>query len=97
MFIGANPIKIVFVDGKFAPKKSDDLDVSGLSVERLSIINKLDLHWAKDLYGRYEKLSQESVARPLAAYNTAYADEGVVIHVSEQIERPINIIYEQYL
>ena len=76
MFIGSNPIKIVFVDGKFAPKKSDDLD------------------WAKDLYGRYEKLSQDSVARPLAAYNTAYADEGVVINVSERIERPINIIYE---
>ena len=94
MFTGANPIKIVFVDGKFAPEKSDDLDVSGLSVERLSIINKLDLHWAKDLYGRYEKLSQVSVARPLAAYNTAYADEGVVINVSERIERPVNIIYE---
>ena len=94
MFTGANPIKIVFVDGKFAPEKSDDLDISGLSVERLSIINKLDLHWAKDLYGRYEKLSQVSVVRPLAAYNTAYADEGVVINVSERIERPINIIYE---
>jgi len=94
MFTGANPIKIVFVDGEFAPEKSDELDVSGLSVERLSTINKLDLHWAKDLYGRYEKLSQVSVPRPLAAYNTAYADEGVVIHVSEQIERPINIIYE---
>ena len=40
MFTGANPIKIVFIDGKFAPEKSDDLNVSGLSVERLSIINK---------------------------------------------------------
>ena len=86
MFTGANPIKIVFVDGKFAPEKSDDLDISGLSLERLSIINKLDLHWAKDLYGRYEKLSQVSVDRPLAAYNTAYADEGVVINVSECID-----------
>ncbi len=55
MFTGANPIKIVFVDGKFAPKKSADFEVSGLSVERLSIINKLDLHWAKDLYGKYGK------------------------------------------
>ncbi len=94
MFTGVNPIKIVFVDGKFAPKKSADFDVSGLSIERLSIIKKLDLHWAKDVYGKYEKLSQESITRPLAAYNTAYADEGVVIHVSERIERPINIIYE---
>ena len=94
MFAGTNPIKITFVDGKFAPEKSDELDLTGLSVERLSKINNLDLHWVKDLYGRYEKLSQVSVPRPLAAYNTAYADEGVVIHVSERIERPINIIYE---
>ena len=94
MFKDANPVKIVFVDGKFSPEKSDELNISGLSVECLSAITNLDLHWATELYGKYEKLSQVSVLRPLAAYNTAYADEGVVIHVSERIERPINIIYE---
>ena len=37
-------------------EKSDKLILSGLSIERLDTIKKLDLHWAKELYGGYEKL-----------------------------------------
>ena len=94
IFKSVSPLKIVFVDGKFSPEKSDEFILSGLSIERLDTIKKLDLHWAKELYGRYEKLGQLSVSRPLAAYNTAYANEGLIIHVTDRVECPINIIYE---
>ena len=94
IFKSVSPLKIVFVDGKFSTEKSDELILSGLSIERLDTIKKLDLHWAKELYGRYEKLGQLSVCRPLAAYNTAYSNEGLIIHVTDRVERPINIIYE---
>ena len=94
IFVSANPVKIVFVNGVFAPEKSDKFDTSKISIEQLSDVTELDFHWAKDIYGRYEKLSQDPVSRPLATYNTAFANDGIVIHVKDCIERPINIMYE---
>ena len=94
IFVIANPVKIVFVNGVFAPEKSDKCDASEIAIEQLSDVKELDFHWAKDIYGRYESLSQDPVPRPLAAYNTAFANDGIVIHVKDCIERPINIIYE---
>ena len=94
IFVSANPVKIVFVNGVFAPEKSDKFDTSEISIEQLSDVTGLDFHWAKDIYGRYEKLGQDPVSRPLATYNTAFANDGIVIHVKDCIERPINIMYE---
>ena len=94
IFVIANPVRIVFVNGVFAPEKSDKCDTPEIVIEQLSDVKQLDFHWAKDIYGRYESLSQDPVPRPLAAYNTAFAIDGIVIHVKDCIERPINIIYE---
>ncbi|MEC3862976.1 Fe-S cluster assembly protein SufD [Mesobacterium sp. TK19101] len=84
-------LKIVFVDGVFDPDASDDLSLEGVSIDRLS--DKADIHWAKDLYGTLEARGQTPVQRPLAALNTAFATDGVLIHVTATPSKPINLIY----
>jgi len=86
-------LKIVFVDGVFDPEASDDLALEGLKIERLSEAASVDIHWAKDLYGVLETRGQTPVARPLAALNTALATDGVVIHVTGKVSKPVNLVY----
>lgn len=86
-------LKVVFVDGVFDAQESDDLSLEGVSVERLADIVDQDIHWAKDLYGTLEERGQTPVARPLAALNTAFAEDGVVIHVTGKPSKPISLIY----
>ncbi|MGJ8626454.1 MAG: Fe-S cluster assembly protein SufD [Sulfitobacter sp.] len=85
-------LKVVFVDGVFDPQASDDLALEGLSIERLSTSDS-DLHWARDLYGTLETNGQTPVARPLAALNTAFASDGVLIHVTGKPSKPVSLIY----
>ena len=49
----------------------------------------------KDLYGTLEKNGQTPVARPLAALNTAFAADGVLIHVTDKVSKPVNIVYRR--
>ncbi len=104
VFDAINPLTLVFVDGVFDADASDDLSVEGASIELLSTASELDLHWAKSVYGVLESASNNAerrkgaalfkpVARPLAALNTAIAGEGVLIHVTGNVERPIRISY----
>ncbi|PVA08265.1 Fe-S cluster assembly protein SufD [Thalassorhabdomicrobium marinisediminis] len=86
-------LKVVFVDGVFDAEASDDLSLEGLSIERLSQVTGADIHWAKELYGTLEARGQDPVDRPLAALNTAYATDGVVIHVTGRVSKPVNLIY----
>ncbi|APX11527.1 SufB/SufD family protein [Tateyamaria omphalii] len=83
-------LKIVFVDGVFDADKSDDLTLAGVRIDRLA--DSADVHWAADLYGTLEG-NGHYVPRPLAALNTAYATDGVLIHVTGKAEKPINFIY----
>ncbi|KIC48768.1 SufD family Fe-S cluster assembly protein [Tateyamaria sp. ANG-S1] len=83
-------LKIVFVDGVFDAAQSDDLTMSGVRIDRLA--DSADIHWAADLYGTLEA-NGHYVQRPLAAMNTAYATDGVLIHVTDKAEKPINFIY----
>ena len=85
-------LKIVFVDGVFDAEASDDLSLEGVKIERLAEATS-DLHWARDLYGALEKRGQDPVARPLAAANTAFATDGVLIHVTGEVSKPISLIY----
>ena len=85
-------LKIVFVDGAFDADASDDLSLENVVIERLAA-TLVDIHWAKDLYGRLESKGQSPVARPLAALNTAFATDGVLIHVTGPVSKPINLIY----
>ncbi|MBT8171037.1 Fe-S cluster assembly protein SufD [Phaeobacter gallaeciensis] len=93
MFSTFDRLKIVFVDGIFDPEVSDDLSLEGVEIDRLEDICCTDIHWAKDLYGVLEERGQSPVQRPLAALNTAFAADGVAIHVTGKPSKPISLIY----
>ncbi|MEM6887702.1 MAG: Fe-S cluster assembly protein SufD [Pseudomonadota bacterium] len=91
-FDGIERLQIVFVDGVFDADASDDLSGEGLTIERLAEA-KSDIHWARDIYGKLEANGQTPVRRPLAALNTAFATDGVLIHVTGKISKPVNLSY----
>ncbi|WP_108484116.1 Fe-S cluster assembly protein SufD [Oceaniglobus ichthyenteri] len=86
-------LKIVFVDGVFDADASDDLTLAGVEIERLETAAQADIHWARDLYGVLESRGQTPVARPLAALNTAFSTDGIVIRVTGQAARPVSLVY----
>ncbi len=86
-------LKVVFVDGVFDPGASDDLSLAGIEIERLETAAAADIHWARDLYGQLETRGQTPVQRPLAALNTAFASDGVVIRATGRAAKPVNLIY----
>jgi Fe-S cluster assembly protein SufD len=92
-FSAIDCLKIVFVDGVFDPAQSDDLALSGVGIERLALAGDADIHWAQGLYGVLEERGQAPVHRPLAALNSAYATDGILIRVTGQAARPISLIY----
>jgi Fe-S cluster assembly protein SufD len=92
VFDGVDRLRIVFVDGVFDPDASDDLSLEGITIERLATADS-DLHWAKNLYGVLETRGQTPVARPLATLNTAFATDGVLIHVTGKPSKPVNLFY----
>lgn len=92
LFDSTDRLRIVFVDGVFDADASDELALEGIRIERLAEATS-DLHWARDLYGTLETRGQTPVARPLAALNTAFARDGVLIHVTGTPSKPVNIIY----
>lgn len=94
LFDQIDRLKLVFVDGVFDADASDDLALEGITIERLAQADT-DLHWARDLYGTLEKNGQTPVARPLAALNTAFAADGVLIHVTGKTSKPVNIVYRR--
>ena len=90
-FDAVDRLRIVFVDGVFDARQSDDLALAGVEISRLA--DGGDIHWAQGLYGVLETRGQSPVARPLAALNTAYATDGVLIRVVGKAARPVSLIY----
>lgn len=93
VFGAIDRLKIVFVDGVFDATASDDLAMTGIEIERLAEASQTDIHWAKDLYGVLETDGQTPVARPLAALNSAFATDGVVIRATATPDRPVALIH----
>ena len=93
IYASIDRLKIVFVDGIFDADASDDLSAEGLEITRLKDAMAADIHWAKDLYGVLEAKGQDPVDRPLAALNTAFADDGILIHVTGKVSRPVSLVY----
>ena len=91
LFMERDCLRIVFVDGVFDAAASDDLALEGLRVDRLA--DAPDIHWAQDLYGTLEARGQNPVERPLAALNTAFASDGVLIHVTGSPSKPVHLVY----
>jgi Fe-S cluster assembly protein SufD len=92
-FDSIDRLKIVFVDGVFDPAASDDLTLAGIEIERLATVGTTDIHWARGLYGQLEARGQTPVERPLAAMNTAFATDGVLIRVTGRPAKPVSLIY----
>jgi len=88
-------LSIVFEDGVYNAEKSDKIKGADLSLELLSEVNDLDIHWALGIYGALETKGQTPVDRPLAALNTAFAREGLLLHVKGNVTKPISIVYLQ--
>ncbi|MBN7784077.1 SufD family Fe-S cluster assembly protein [Ponticoccus gilvus] len=84
-------LKIVFVDGVFDAEASDDFSLEGVEIARMADV--ADIHWAQDLYGTLEAKGQSPVQRPYAALNTAFATDGLLIHVTGKPSKPIHITY----
>ncbi len=93
LYSGIDRLKIVFVDGVFDPAQSDALAMEGVTIERLSDVLNADIHWAKDVYGVLETAGQHPVARPMAALNTAFAGDGVVIRATGKAPKPVSLVY----
>ncbi|MCC5989134.1 MAG: SufD family Fe-S cluster assembly protein [Pararhodobacter sp.] len=95
VFSDIDRLKIVFVDGVFDPDASDDLSAEGLEIARLSEAGATDIHWAQEIYGALEARGQAPVPRPLAALNSAMADDGVLIRATGKVARPVSLIYRR--
>ncbi len=96
VFHAVDRLKIVFVDGVFDAEASDDLSGEGLEIERLSDAAKADIHWASSLYGALETRGHNPVDRPLAAYNSAMATDGVLIRATGKVSRPVSVMYRHF-
>lgn len=93
VFGEVDQLKLVFVDGVFDAAASDDLALDHVRIERLAEAGSADIHWARDLYGTLETNGQTPVVRPLAALNTAFATDGVLIQVTGAAPKPIALVY----
>lgn len=93
VFSDVDCLTITFVDGIYAPDRSDDLSEEGLTLEVLSDAMDSDIHWVESVYGVLENRGQDPVARPLAALNTAVASQGLVLHVTGKVKRPVAFYY----
>ena len=95
VFEATDRVRLVFVDGVFAPDESDALELAGVEIHPLNEVLRADIHWARDLFGVLEARGQDPVDRPLASLNTARATEGVVIRATGRAERPLHLIYRR--
>ena len=93
LFSAIEHLKLVFNDGVFDSALSDDLGLAGVEIDLLSRTSELDIHWARESYATLEKRGQSPVPRPLAALNSAFATEGLLIRVTAKVDRPISIVY----
>ncbi len=91
LFGNLDRLKLVFVDGVFDAAASDDLTLAGVEITRLSLVSAG--HWAETAYGTLEAAGQSPILRPLAALNSAYAADGLLIHVTGKAAKPISVIY----
>ncbi len=91
LFSEIDKLRIVFVDGVFDAEASDELAGEGIEISRLA--DSGDLHWARDSYGTLEGRGHDPVHRPLAALNTAFATDGILIRATDKVSRPVALQY----
>jgi Fe-S cluster assembly protein SufD len=95
IFGETDKVRLIFVDGVFDAEESDDPTLEGVEITRLADAQAVDVHWAQGLYGQLETAGQTPVDRPLAIMNTAFATDGVCVHVTGTPSKPLHISYRQ--
>ena len=95
LYDAVDRIRLVFVDGVFAPEKSDAPILDGVEITPLADVLATDIHWARDLFGVLEANGQKPVERPLAALSTARAVEGFAIRVTGRPAKALSFVYER--
>lgn len=93
VFDGIDRVKLVFVDGEFDAAASDDPALAGVEIERLAMAGAADIHWAREVYGVLEARGQSPVQRPLAALNSAFATDGLLIRATGKAAKPVSLVY----
>ncbi|MBL4927513.1 Fe-S cluster assembly protein SufD [Fuscibacter oryzae] len=93
VFDAIDRLKLVFTDGVFDAAASDNPALAGIEIERLALAGSADIHWAQGLYGVLETRGQNPVPRPLAALNSAFATDGILIRVTGKVAKPVSLIY----
>ena len=91
IFADRGALTVVFVDGVLRRDLSDDLALEGAEICTLEEALAADIHWAKEVFGVLEARGQDPVARPLAAFNTAVAGQGLAIRATGKVSRPVLI------
>lgn len=87
---GIDAYRLVFTDGFFDAAASDTVPSHIIDFSTLDA----PAPWAAPRYGALESLAQATIARPLAAQNTASATSGVMLRVTGQLDRPVSLIYK---
>lgn len=93
MFRSIDCLRLVFIDGIFDKTSSDSLDDEPVELLWLSSGTKENSFWVSEFYGSLEAESQHRVPRPLAAFNSAFAREGLLLRVFGKVVKPIHIEY----
>ena len=88
-------LRVVFTDGVFDAEASDDLAQENLEIERFSEAVTKDIHWVKGLLGVLETAGQNRVDRPLAIFNTAFAEDGIVLRATGKMSKPVHLDYRR--
>lgn len=88
-------LRVVFTDGVFDAEASDDLAQENLEIERFSDAVTKDIHWVKGLLGVLETAGQNRVDRPLAIFNTAFAEDGIVLRATGKMSKPVHLDYRR--
>ena len=92
LFAEADPLTIVFVNGRFDPALSGDLGSAGVEIVPLAA-SAAGVDWITEGLGRLESLGQQPVSRPYAALNGALATDGLAIRATKAASRPIELRY----
>jgi Fe-S cluster assembly protein SufD len=95
IYAAIDRVRLVFVDGVFAPEKSDAPELVGVEITPLADVLRTDIHWARELFGTLEANGQLPVERPLAALSTARATQGFAIRVTGRAPKALSFVYQR--
>jgi Fe-S cluster assembly protein SufD len=87
-FLIPDSIRLVFVDGSFAPELSD-LTQSGTDVTVTSLAERYGDRRVEENFGKQAPYKQDA----FVALNTNFFEDGAWIHVAKKITKPIHVLH----